>query len=268
MSRFEQYLICYEDRDEFHTSRWLLEGVSTKDDGNTYRGWLFMKCTKSGDTVTVQLYKDPACGSSDLVASGSADVSGVDDDPVKVSLSEQNSSGLSGSFYFEGYDSDNSDPVPVLVSLCVDADLAEEWYDLDALPKEVYSSSYGMAAYCAAATRKVLLLVSQMYAEELGGYGGREHVHYRDATRSLPDWRRIIVPDQLKEAAVCWALELAFGSCHKLAEETMYSQLRDRFEQRRKDAIAAWNLTFNVDPDSDQDADRLKSITAVRLTRL
>ena len=42
MSRFEQYIICYEDRDELHTSRWLLEGVSTKADGNTHRGWLFM----------------------------------------------------------------------------------------------------------------------------------------------------------------------------------------------------------------------------------
>ena len=268
MSRFEQYLICYEDRDELHTSRWLLEGISTKADGNTHRGWLFMNCARAGDNVIVALYKDPACGSSDAVATGTADISNIDAEPVKVTLSEQNSSGLSGSFYLEGYSSDPASPVPVLVSLCVDADLAEEWYDIDSLPADVYDPSYGMAAYCAAATRKVLLLVSQMYAQELGGYGGREHPYAGTARRERPDWRRIAVPDQLKDAAVCWALELAFGSCHKMASQTMYSQLRDRFEQRRKDAVAAWNLTFNIDPDSDLDADAMKSASAVRLRRV
>lgn len=268
MSRFEQYVISYEGRGDLHTSRWLLEGVNTKSDGNTYRGWLFMTAAKSGDNVTVDLYKDPACGGSEKVLSGTADVSGVSDSPVKVALSEANGSGLSGFFYFEGYSGDPVAAVPVLVSLCVDTDLAEEWYDLDALPAEVYDSSEGLARYCAAATKKVLLLVSQMYAEELGGHGGKEHVHYKSADRAYPDWRRLAAPDQLKDAATCWALELAFGSCHKLAEQTMYSDLRDRFEQRRKEAVAAWNLTFNTDPDSDEDADAAKTSGAVRLTRI
>jgi len=268
MSRFEQYVISYEDRDELHTSRWLLEGVNTKAAGNTCGGWLFMMAAKAGEKVTVELYKAPGCDAGDKVLTGTAEVSGLGDGPVKVTLAEANGSGLSGEFYLQGYSADPVAAVPLLVSLCVDADLAEEWYDLDALPADVYDGTKGMAKYAAAATRKVLLLVSQMYAEELGGYGAREHVHFTHAERAYPDWRRLVVPDQLKEAAVCWALELAFGSCHKLAQETMYSELRDRFEQRRKEAIAAWNLTFNTDPDADQDADSLKSANAVRVTRI
>ena len=268
MSRFEQYVISYEDRDDLHISRWLLEGVNTKPSGSTYRGWLFMQASKAGDTATVDLYKDPACASGDKVATGSADGSGVGSAPVKLTLSEANSSGLSGSLYFEGYSSDPSSAVAVLVSMCVDADLAEEWYDIDSLPADVYDSTNGMAAYCASATKKVLLLASQLYSEELGGYGGREHPHYGSATRDWPDWRRLAVPDQLKDAATCWALELAFGSCHKLAQDTMYSQLRDHYEQRRKDAVGSWNLTFNRDPDSDEDADSGSSSAAVRINRI
>jgi len=267
MSRFEQYVISYEDRDQFHTSRWRLDGVSTAPNGNTAAGWLFLNCTRAGDTVTVDLYTDDALATEDKVATGSADVSGIDSGPVKVTLAEANARGLSGKFYFEAYREDNGDAVPVLVSLCVDDDLAEEWYDIDSLPAEVYDADEGLAACCAAATRKVLLLASQMYAEELGGCGGREHVHYKDVTRDGPDWRRLVVPDQLKDAAVCWALELAFGACHKAAEPTMYSALRDRFQARRKEAVAAWKLTFNTDPDSDQDADRGQSASAVRLWR-
>lgn len=269
MSRFEQYIISYEDRDVFHTSRWLLEGVNTKSGGNTYRGWLFLKCVKTGDNVVATLYKAAACGGSDDVAVSSAtDVSGIADAPVQITLVEAESSGITGKFFLESYAEDNADAVPVLVSLCTDIDLAEEWYDLSALPATVYDATNGMATHCAAATKKVLLLVSQMYAEELGGYGGREHVHYPNVDREGPDWRRLIVPDQLKDAATCWALELAFGSCHKLGDDTMYSKLRDDYRDRRKDAIGGWSLTFNTDPDSDEDADAMKSATAVRLTRI
>lgn len=268
MGRFEQYIICYEDRDDLHTSRWLLEGVDTTADGNTHRGWLFLTASTTDETVTVDLYKDPDCGGSDKVATGSADISGIGESPVRVDLSEANSSGLSGRLVLEGYGVDPPAPVAVLVSLCVDADLAELWHDIDTLPADVYDPAGGMAAYCAAATRRVLLLASQMYAEELGGHGGPEHVHAAEAARAGPDWRRLVVPDQLTEAAACWALELAMGSCHNMAAETMYSQLRDHFAQRRKEAVAAWNLTFNINPDTDADADTSKSPGAVRLSRI
>lgn len=267
MGRFEQYLICYEDRDDLHTSRWLLDGVSTAAAGNTHRGWLFLTAGRTGQTVTLELYKDPDCGAGDKVATGSADVSAMGA-AVKVDLTEANDSGLSGQVYLESYAADPPSSVPVLVSLCTDADLAELWRDIDSLPSDVYDAACGMAAHCAVATRRVLLLAGQMYAEELGGYGGPEHVHYAGATRMDPDWRRLIVPDQLSEAAACWALELALGSCHSMAEETMYSQLRDHFAQRRREAVGGWNLTFNTNPDADADADASKSPSAVRLSRI
>jgi len=268
MARFEHYLICYEDRDCLHTSRWLLEGVSTAADGNTHRGWLFLLASEAGGTVTVDLYKDPDCGAEEKVATGSADICDIDSAPVAVDLSAANDSGLTGRLYLEGYSADPPAPVPVLVSLCTDADLAELWRDIASLPSDVYDADCGMAAHCAAATRKVLLLASQMYPAELGGAGGPEYPYAAGATRAAPDYRRLAVPDQLTEAAACWALELALGSCHNMAEETMYSQLRDHFARRRAEAVGAWNLSFNANPDEDADADTSKSPSAVRLSRI
>ena len=63
-------------------------------------------------------------------------------------------------------------------------------------------------------------------------------------------------------------LMLAFGACHERAEETMYSRLRDYHDTKRKEAIAAWNLTFNTDPSVDDDADEQRTTTSVRVTRV
>jgi len=262
------YVIGYEDRDDLHTSRWALAGVNTTSGGNTDRGWLWMAAVRSGSTVTVDLYKDAGCDSDDKVATGTADVTDIDGAPARCALAAANSSGLTGELYLEDYDGDPAAPVPVLAALCVDSDLAEEYHNLDDLPGDVYDSTNGMARHCAAATRNVLLLVSQTYAEELGGYGAPEHRHSAAASRAWPDFRRIANPDQLKSAAVHWALMLAFGSCHERAQDTMYSRLRDYHDAKRKEAIAAWHLAFNVDPDSDEDADRSKSSGMARVTRL
>ena len=152
------------------------------------------------------------------------------------------------------------------MSLCADGDLADEFANLAELP--AYDESTGLARYCAVATRKVLLLASQMFAEELGGFGAPEHRCRTIASRDVPDFRRLANPDQLKDAAVHWALMLAFGACHERAEETMYSHWRDYHDAKRKEAVAAWNLAFNTDPDADEDADARKSSGMVRVTRL
>jgi len=262
------YAFAYEDRACMHTSRWSLSGVDTRPDGTTTAGRLWMTASLAGQTVSVELYKTPDCDSGDLVASGSADISEIDAGAAGCSLSQENASGLSGQFWFESYDADCGYPVEVLASLCTDEDLAIEYCSLDDLPADVYSSTRGMARYCAAATEKVLLLVSSVYSGQLGGFGAPEHRCRTAAGRTLPDYRRLANPDQLKAAAVHWALATAFGSCHELAAATMYSQLRDYHERKRTEAIEGWGLTLNLDPDADEDADAVKSGAMVRTTRL
>ncbi|MCE5325318.1 MAG: hypothetical protein LLG01_02775 [Planctomycetaceae bacterium] len=261
------YCIAYEDRSCLRTSRWALSGVDTRSPGNTKDGWLWLNCTRSGQIVTAALFKDPACASQDKVAEGTADVSSIDAAPVLCTLSASNQSGLTGTLYFESYIADDA-AVPVLASLCTDTDLADEYHHLADLPATVYSATAGMARYCAAATRKVLLLAGQMYAAALGGFGAPESRYSASASRAVPDYRRLAAPDQLKEAAVHWALVLAFGSCHERACNTMFSKLRDYHDGCRREAISAWNLTFNTNPDLDQDADALKAPGMVRVTRL
>ena len=262
------YCIAYEDRACVHTSRWSLDGVKTlSSGGNTSGGWLWMTCVKAGGTVTVELFKDDACQSADKVAQGTADVSQIDTSAALCQLTEANSSSLSGEFYFESYLADIQ-AAAMLVTLCTDDDLSGEYHNLSDLPDGVYDQTFGMARYCALATQKVLLLVSQMYAGALGGCGAPEHRYHSLASRQVPDYRRIASPDQLKDTAVHWALMLAFGSCHQRGTSTMYSQLRDYHDAKRKEAVAAWNLAFNSDPDTDEDADAAMSSSMTHIRRL
>ena len=261
-----EYAFAYEDRGQVHTSRWLLDGISTKAGASNVKdGRLWAKFTLAGAVVAVDLYKDPGCDAVDKVASGNADVTDIDAAAVMCSLAEANSSGISGELYFETYTADPPGAVEVLVCLCTDTDLADEHAGLADLP--IYNSALGMARYCAVATRKVLLLASQRYGHELGGFGAPEHRYRAAASRGTPDFRRLANPDQLKDAAVHWALMLAFGACHERADETMYSQLRDYHDAKRAEAIDAWNITFNTNPDSNEDADVQKSAGMVRVTR-
>ena len=268
-TRFD-YPIVYENQtDEIHTSRWRLQGIRTRaDSANTDHGWLWMVATESDDTVTVSIYKDAACAAGNKVAGGTVDVSGVDSDPAKCTLTATLDSGISGYFYFEAWVDDPAAAVPILVTLCVDDDLKAEYVNLDDLPDTVCDPTYGMARYCAAATEKILLLVSQLYAEEIGGSGAPEHRQLISASRGYPAYRRIAAPDQLRDAAVHWALMLAFGSCHERHADTMYSQLRDYHDTMRKEAISSWSLAINTDPDVDDDADRQKSVGMARVNRI
>ena len=260
------YAFAYEDRDEFHTSRWSLSGVNTTDSGNLTDGRLWMTAEESGDTVTVNVYSDQALGTK--VAAGTADVSGIADAAAKCTLTEHDSSGLSGEFYFEAWADDNATGVEVLVALAMDADLAVEFIGLSELPDTVYDSTNGMADHIAAATQRVLLLVSQMYKQEVGGFGAPESRYRTVATRSYPDYRCLANVDQLRDTCLHWALMLAFGACHQLSQETMYSELRNFHDDKRREAIAGWNLTFNSVPDSSDDADEAKGASMRRVSRI
>jgi hypothetical protein len=260
------YCYLYEDRDEVHTSRWSLSGVNSKAAGNILNGRLWAKFAYSSPNVTIKLYKTQACGGDDEVATGAGDVSGIADAAVKVALSTSNASGLTGELYLEDWTSAPSAGAELLVVLCDDGDLAIEYANCADLP--AYDSTNGMAEYCIAATQKVLLQVSQVFREELGGYGAPEHRYRTGATRDHPRYDRLGNPDQLKEAAVHWALQLAFGRSHEMASETMYSELRDYHDRKCGEAIASWNLAINTDPDTDDDIDTAKSGGMVRIERV
>ncbi|MCE5277195.1 MAG: hypothetical protein ABFD92_16830 [Planctomycetaceae bacterium] len=260
------YPIVYEDRNALRTSRWSLTGLNSKDAGNTAAGWLWVRFVTVGATMTVSLYKDAALASK--VAEGSASIASVDGAAVKIALAASNSSGIGGELWLEEYIQDPAAAAPMLASLCVDADLAEEFQDLTSLPATIYDATGGMARFCWAASRKVLLLVGQMFTGQLGGSGAPEHRHQAGADRSLPDFRRLAAPDQLKDAAVHWALMLAFASCVERATETLYSARRDYHDAMRRECISAWNLAFNSDPDDDSDADRRQGVGSVTPTRM
>ena len=228
MARKWESIICYENRSEgFHSSRWRLSGIRTRDNAqNTDDGVLWMDMSRTGDTVTADLYKDAALASEDKVAGGSADVSATDgtaDHAVEVELSEANSSGLSGSFWIHRYLADGV--CPVQIALCVDEDLDTLWDGIESL--DGFDATCGCAEFIRLGGQDVLAKVSAMFQDRLGGYGAAEAWFIASASRSLPDLRRIANPAQLRLACAHRALEIAIGRSHKTGQNSMYSRLRD-----------------------------------------
>lgn len=240
--------ICYERRDQIHSNRWLLQGLSTRSDGPSDRGWLWLETSRSEDYLIAKLCADPEAGS--LLAQGSADVSSL---PVKVTLAPAEGQTLSGEFWIEAA-REGVFVQPVLATLCTDEDLAEHWPDLEELGPEVLDDLYGLARYCAAATGNTLRLVSQLFPRMLGGVAARPDRNLPRAGRLFPDYRRIPAPEQLRQAAVFWALELALGARHQQSEPSIWSQLRDHYHRMRRKEIASWNLSFDQDPDGQSDS--------------
>ena len=108
------YMICYEDRGRMRTSRWKLEGVKTLAAGSTDGGWLWLTTARTGDVVTANVFKDAACTTGNKVASGTANVAGMSAAGVRCTLSQANTSGVSGEFFFDVYAADTAVPAPVL----------------------------------------------------------------------------------------------------------------------------------------------------------
>jgi len=266
MARKWQAIISFEDRsDHLWTSRWRLTGIKTKEDAeNTDSGVLWLNTSKSGDTVTATLYKDDGCASANAVATGTADVSGCDNtgpNAVELDLSESNSSGISGSFWIHGYEGD--DTCPVQVALCTDEDLDALWDGIEDLPG--YDSTYGMAESVRVAGDDVLGKVSAIFRENFDGHGAIEAWFITDADRAYPDLRRIANPGQLRTACAYHALEIALGRSHQRGKETMYSSLRDYFQQQYERAMGSLSLAFKVG--SGDNAHAASFATVARMDR-
>jgi hypothetical protein len=245
MARKWESIICYEDRgEEFHTSRWRLSGIRTKEAAeNTDGGVLWLEMSRAGDTVTADLYKDAGRDASDKVATGTADVSGTDgtgENAAELALSEANSSGVSGSLRIHAHLADGA--CPVQVALCVDEDLDALWDGIESLAG--YDATVGCAEFIRVAGGDVLAKVSAIYQDQLGGYGAAEAWFITDASRIFPDLRRIANPAQLRVACAHRALEIAVGRSHKMGGDTMYSRLRDYHRAEYERAMASLVLVI------------------------
>jgi hypothetical protein len=228
MTRKWESIICYENRhSHYRTSRWRLAGINTRQGAeNTDGGVVWLDMSRAGETVTADLYRDAALAAGDKIATGQADVSALGASAASaapVDLAEANSSGVTGRFWIHDYRGDGS--CAVQVALCVDEDLAVLWDGIDSLPG--YDGQTGCGEFIRLAGEDVLAKAAAMFRDRLGGYGAAEAWFIADASRSLPDLRRIANPAQLRTACAHRALEIAIGRSHKMGADSMYSRLRD-----------------------------------------
>ena len=246
MARKWESVIIYEDRAKFHTSRLRLLGVNTREASgaaNTDNGVMWLQITNSGDTATVNLYKDDGLDSSDKVATGTADVSSCDntgENAAEVTLTEDNSSGMTGAIWIHEYTA--TDSCPVQVALCIDEDLDTLWDGIEELAS--FDATYGMAEFIRMAGDDVVGKVLKMFADQVGGHSAAEAWYITDAERTYPDLRCIANAGQLRLACACRALELALGREHQRADDTAYSTLRDKFGEEYERAMASLTLAF------------------------
>jgi hypothetical protein len=181
-------------------------------------------------------------------------------------MTASNTSGMSGEVWIESYTADVTEPVPVMVALCVDADLAIEYANLSGLP--AFSATLGMADIIAVVSERLLIRAAGQYRLELGGTGAEEARQLVDVERTVPDLRRIASPMQLRECAVHAVLEIAFYTSHELAQDTMFSERAIRHAEKFELCWAGLNLSINSDPDSDHDADTMRNSSVSSLIRV
>lgn len=260
-------IIAYEDRALIRTSRWELDGIVTKDSGNTDRGWLWFSTVQTGDNIVMTLYKDRA-GTNDVAESDSVDVSDADTTPVMLTFSQANTSGISGIVWIEDFTEDVT-LEPAIVSLCMDQDIEDIYARSDeAHMADVFNSTTGFARFCSVATSHVVRLITSLYMQEIGGFGAVEAFNLTSPDRLNPDWRGVVAPLQLLDAAkyyACWYIFMAAdesdGSDSMLAfKATTCKELFD-------EAVSKISLTINTNPDEDEDADLTRSASVTRPTR-
>ena len=262
------HIIVYEDRAEIRTSRCVLDGIITKDTGNTHEGHLWMSTVATGNNIVATLYKDRA-GSSSVAVSDSVDVSDVDTTPAILTFSEADSSGITGTIWVHSFTTDVT-LVPMVVSLCMDQDIEDEYArSEEAHMNGAYDATVGFARYCSIATSHVMRLVTQLYMNELGGFGGAEDYTLDSPDRLDPDWRGIIVPLQLLDAAkyyACWKIFMSQSESD--GEDDMLAFKASQCKEQFDDAVSKISLTINTDPDVDEDADLSKRVVTTRMTRV
>jgi len=266
MARKWENIICYEDRGlHIFTSRWLLSGIKTKESAeNTDSGVLWLKTVRVGNTVTAELYKDDGLGISDKVASGTANVADCDGtgaNAVECALSQANTSGLSGSFWIHDYYGDGT--CPLQIALCSDEDLDSLCDAIEALPG--YDSTYGCAEFIRVAGDDLIGRVTAMYQEHIGGHGAPEAWFITDASRSYPDLRMIANPGQLRLACAHRAIAISVGRSHQMAQDTMYSSLRDYHNAEYEKALAS--LALALKPGNGANAEESQTGNTIRMAR-
>ena len=256
-----------EDRDDIHLSRWRLQHIATRSEHNLDAdGRLWLKLAYSSPNASGGLYSERAC-TTQVATIANTDVSTLTTAPIKVTITEANTSGITGEFYLEEWETPAAiEGIEVLVALCVDDDLSDERDDLDTLP--AYDETAGMARWISAACTRVMLDVYNIHADALGGYGAPEHRNILTADRDYPDPRRISNPDQLRRIVALRSLSLAMGASHQRAGDTLYSVERDRYDAMADEAMSRLRLVINTDPDNDGDADERASSQVVQIVRM
>lgn len=213
---------------------------------NTDRGRLYASLTKSGVTVTLNLYKDDALAAGDLVTSGSV----TDADGATITLTEDNTSGLTGSVILRDYVADDTDLI-LYAALADDQDLDE----IEANLSNLYLNSethFGnihqrvLRDLHTTLTRRLPPRVTYRYQVQLINHPFRENL------KGDFEIARLQNVEAYRDWAVYKALSIIFRSQRAAFDGDMFA-LGSAYEERADKLMA--QIVPILDTDSDGDAE-------------
>ena len=225
-------VIGYEDYSKTRCHSWRLKGIKLQvSGGNTDRGRLYGKITKSGSTYTVKLFNSESfTDNGDHVASGTTTTT----PPAKVSLAANGSLNLhNGSVWLADY-AENNNFIELIVCLADEGDLARRFFSCTEFRN--YDSTWGLNDQLAEAHRKVLHDVSKRFQHFLGapGLARMDRTTFwidESNDRRWPDLRRLANPETDLRDLVCWRV-LWYGclATHE-RDGSIYSDRAQEFER-------------------------------------
>ena len=252
-------VIAYEDRTKCFTHDWRFAGLKTTSTGQTDGGFLYFNLTVSGTTYTVDVYGAEAKSSKIATGAIVSATAPSETSPLSITLTEENSSGVTGALKIAGYSADE-DGGYLQVFLSVDADCDDYFDGYDKL--NAYSSTYGLVRQHNLAMFEIINYLSTRYQHEFSGNG--KSPWWQSGDKSYPDLRRILNPAQLRKASAHYALYSALVKSAFDADNA-YWELRDWHKAEYENTIASLQLALDIDADGD--GDKLSAIGVSAIER-
>jgi hypothetical protein len=213
-----------QSRDGIRIGVVTVAGVSTAhNSSHTDNGKMYADIVAvGGGSYRLDLWSDYARGGGSLVARGTAPAVGQ-----YFAIAEQNASGITGRARLDGEGAPVASPI-VVVSFAVDADLFKEQNDAASLPG--YDTTFGLAAFHAAAMRRLLTSDLPSAVPEL--FRGKKLAAFTPLAlgTEFPDLSQIQNPESLRDAQANLVKSLSAQEAEHLEEFRELAELaRERF---------------------------------------
>lgn len=249
------YVVRIKDGND-QLEQWALSGLSYSG-ANNDGGALYVKITATGGTATISLYKDKGLASGDEVARGTTADTGTD---VSVTLSAQNSSGLTGTVRMRKFIANDSDLI-IYPTLAIDSHLNDRE---DNLSRWRLSGDNDLAPFHQRTLRDFHRKLMKRLTPTISTRRGTSYALHPFALNALGDWEvcRLRNVEAFRE----WAIAQTLAHLYKTQGTQINEGVYAIGIELQKDADRIWEEIVPIS-DVDSDGQPEEHIAGVRFFR-